>query len=502
MSSELRLHPLTILFEIGASLRQFAIPIVVLLFVGRTRSGEMNLVPALAVIVLGTLGALARYFAFRYRYGATELVVRSGFLVKNERHIPYDRIQNIDAVQNLAHRAMGVVSVQVQTGAGTAPEATLSVLPLSAVAEMRARVFGNRVASAPSAIAPAGTEAGAPGAVAAHPGRTLLHLSTDELLLAGFIENRGMVLVLGALGVITQVDPLLEAIQQRLAEWIPGIDWSALSASSLTDGRIILGIVAVVLALLFFVRLLSSVWAAVRLHDFRLTRAGDDLRVEYGLLTRVTATIPLRRVQTIAVHETLVHRMLGRAAVRVSTAGGGTGEAGRAEREWIAPIVERERMDALLGELQPGIDLAAIRWRGAHPRAFRRIATWSSFVALVLATVTAPFIELWAVPVALLLIARAIVRARVYVRNLGWGEVSEGVIVRAGWLRRITTFARYSRVQVVSVDESPLDRRAGMADVSVDTAAAGLVVPYLSRPDAVELRTLVGKRAEATAFTW
>ena len=35
--------------------------------------------------------------------------------------------------------------------------------------------------------------------------------------------------------------------------------------------------------------------AAARLYGFHLTRAGDELRTEYGLFTRVSATIPVRR---------------------------------------------------------------------------------------------------------------------------------------------------------------------------------------------------------------
>ena len=35
------------------------------------------------------------------------------------------------------------------------------------------------------------------------------------------------------------------------------------------------------------VRIVSMIWALVRLYDFRLTRVGEDLRSEYGLFTKV-----------------------------------------------------------------------------------------------------------------------------------------------------------------------------------------------------------------------
>ena len=57
---------------------------------------------------------------------------------------------------------------------------------------------------------------------------------------------------------------------------------------------------------LLLTRIFSVTWALIRLHDFRLTQQGDDLRAEYGLLTRVAATIPRRRIQTITIRESLL----------------------------------------------------------------------------------------------------------------------------------------------------------------------------------------------------
>ena len=94
-----------------------------------------------------------------------------------------------------------------------------------------------------------------------------------------------------------------------------------------------------VVVLLLVVRVLSMVWATVRLHGFRLTRAGEDLRIEYGLLTHIVATIPLRRIQTLTLREGPLHRLVGRVSARVDTAGG---EAGR-ERAAGSPVAGANR---------------------------------------------------------------------------------------------------------------------------------------------------------------
>ena len=511
-----RLHPLSVLFGIGNDLRQVAIPLIAVIFFSRSRPDEWRLMMPLLAVALTALAELVKYFSFSYRYDANDLVIRSGVFVRNERHIPYDRIQNIDAVQNLGHQLFGVLKVQVQTGAGTEPEATLSVLPREALDEMRMRAFAGR-ARAPHAVgAPitpdaadearppvAAPHAATPPAAAGTPvGRVLLTLPTRELLLSGFIDNRGLVLVLGAIGVLTQLDPLPDMAADRVADWIPGVTRADFSFARLTESRTVMLLAMGVALLLLLVRLISTLWAGVRLHDFQLSRHGDDLRLEYGLFTRVTATIPARRIQTIAVHETVLHRWLDRAAVRVTTAGGGTGGSGSAEREWLAPILRRSQLAPLLAELQSGARLDEITWRRPHPAAFARVAQRSGAMALVLAGASAFLIREWAITIAVILVTRALIRAHTHIRNLGWAAFDDVIIFRGGWLRRVTTIARFSRIQAVELVASPFDRRAGMAHVSADTAAAALGVAYLGTSDAHELKELVVTRAAGTAFTW
>ena len=98
----------------------------------------------LLFLIPTTIAALVRYLTFRVRYEGTELVISSGILFRNERHVPYARIQNLDAVRNIAHRLLGVAEVRVETGGGQAPEATISVLHETVFEEMRRRIFAGR----------------------------------------------------------------------------------------------------------------------------------------------------------------------------------------------------------------------------------------------------------------------------------------------------------------------------------------------------------------------
>jgi putative membrane protein len=505
-SSERRLHPLSVVFGIGQLMRQMIFPAIVALFLGRDSAA-----PQVIALVVGSLllvEPVLRYLTFRYRFDEHDLVIRDGVLFKTERHIPYDRIQNVDALQSLVHRVFGVVSVNIQTGSGAGAEASLSAISMRALEEIRSRVFAG-------ARAAGGMEAAAaePRSLTESPesGRTIGALRPAELMLAGLIESRGLFVVATILAYLSQAWE--SDFVQRITGWMPWLgDWAQRTAESSVQGAsvVALGVIgtAAFLVLLLVLRVLSAIWSVVRLYGFRVTQNGGDLRVEYGLLTRVVTTIPMRRIQYVVVDESLLHRLFGRAAVRVTTAGGGTAtegaSAGRGvERQWLAPILPRADVDALVALVQPGVALDA-PLHAAHPRGFRRAITVDTAVVAVLSVTLVPFLGWWALAVFGVLEARALIHARLLLRHLGWATTPTSVIFRGGSVRRYTASARFSRLQTVTYDESPFDRRTGMATVRVDTAGAGahLTMRYLPEADARALHTMLSGRAADTAFVW
>ena len=87
-----RLHPLSWMFVLIVQLKQFALPLILLLFTGR---GDRNALWPLIGVVLLAIYSIFQYFTYRYRVLDSELVVRSGVFQKSVRHIPFSRIQNV-----------------------------------------------------------------------------------------------------------------------------------------------------------------------------------------------------------------------------------------------------------------------------------------------------------------------------------------------------------------------------------------------------------------------
>ena len=530
MPSEYRLHPLSFLFGIGARMKGLALPLLFLLFTAG-RSGLGWQVWLLWLVIPYAIVAVGRALSFRYRYDEHELVIRTGFVFRNERHVPYARIQNVDGVQTIFHRLLKVVDVKVQTAGGNEPEATMSVLPVAAFEQMRRQVFDQRRqagADADQAGADHAGEAGDPAVeAAARPAvaaTTLLALSPRDLLTYGFVEGRGMV-VIGALfgllwefGMVDSFAPswwgladreiLSDEMRPRAAN--RGA-FRALARALYTRAENLFASVllaaATIAALLIVVRLLSMVWATIRLHGFTLTRQGDDLRTAYGLLTRVEATIPLRRIQTLTLRESPLHRLTGRTSARVDTAGGEAGQNAPPDRHWLAPIVATGELPALVRQVLPMVSLETLEWRGVHPRAVRRIVREGVMLSLLSQGLFAGWFGWWGLLSLVFLLPLSLLHARRAAAAIGWAVTDELVAFRSGWLWRQMTVAPYARVQAVGLHESPFDRRHGMARVRVDTAGAGdlshrVSIPFLDRDVARQLWQHLSHEAARRTFRW
>ena len=269
------------------------------------------------------------------------------------------------------------------------------------------------------------------------------------------------------------------------------------------DIAVVATLLGLFVVFLLVVRVLSVGWAIVRLYDFTLTRSGDELRTSCGLLTKVRGVVPMRRIQLVTSRQAPLQRAFDRVEVRVQTAGGDKDAS--PSREWLAPMLRRDAVGALLAEIVPGPGFDEMEWTPVDRRAaWRELRTSLRLIAvLVLACVW--FAPMITVVLAAVLVPLAILASRGRARAFGYALADDRVAWRSGWLWRSTSLARYSKVQAVSLGESPFDRRWKMASVSADTAGGGshrITIPYLPVADAHALFEKLGARVNKTAFRW
>lgn len=151
-------------------------------------------------------------------------------------------------------------------------------------------------------------------------------------------------------------------------------------------------------------------------------------------------------------------------------------------------------MTAPLDALAPWPDTVA--WRSISPKYYwLRLAVltvWTLAFA-VAATVAAFLVSPWLLLLTFAALVLGVLRAvfmRRSIRAWGYAERAEDLLVRHGLLVRRLSIVPYARMQFVDVTAGPLERAAGLATVTLHTAAAAsdASVPGLEAAEATRLR--------------
>ena len=313
------------MFIAGTHVKGLIFPAIAVLLFSRGAATMGYEIWGLIFIVPTLAASFIQQGVYTYRFGDEEMVIRNGVITKKERHIPYDRVHNVALVRNPLHRMLGVASVRVETASGGEPEAVMRVLSLDAVRELREHTLGRKRAAAAVPVedaqalaheaAPNGAAtAGVATAGAATDGAVLLHLPPGELVRLGLISNRGFIVLAAAVGLISQASwwdvdwqewaPYYARVREAGTGWVVWLDPGS------TAARVLAG-AALVLAVLVLMRLFSVAWHLVKYYGFTLQKKDEDLRSEYGLLTRVSTTVPAHRIQLLTAHSSLLHRWFG-----------------------------------------------------------------------------------------------------------------------------------------------------------------------------------------------
>lgn len=458
LRAEKRLHPMSWLFVLMQSLRQFILPLAALVFFGEGDREE--LLPLIGVGVL-VLISVWQYATYRYGIGTDRLVVRSGLFERGQRVIPFARIHNVTVQQNALHRMFGVAEVRLESAGGNKPEAQMRVLRLADALALEALVRHRGLAPEAAGRSDAANDAEPP----------LLHLPPGELLRLGLVSNRGMLLVGAGAAALSQFRP---KVLPNVVEHAGGqaFGWAREHSSTAFDIAL-LGL-ALFAFLVVLMRLLSLVLALLQYHGFTLRERGPRLTVERGLLSRVRASVARRRIQAWTLHEGLLHRLLRRRSLEVDTAGGAADQNNPRTFRELAPIATPAACDALVARLLPTAGWPSLPWTGLPRRNAWRVFVPGLLWNLAITLALTQRLGAWGL-LAMLWLPISAYTAWRSLGSMAYAVNDVLVAVREGWWSRTWRFAEIDKLQVLQQVRSPIDRMFGTTTLVFDTTGASVM---------------------------
>ena len=389
----LRTHPLTGVVQ-GAL---WAAAAVFGLFSSMGAGGWEGLSPILSGLIALVAGLLfgmgvgfLTWMFTRYVIDGSELRINSGVITKSSRRIPYERIQSVDIAEPIVARVLGLAELRIEMAGGKNSRTSLRFLKLADAGALR---------------------------------RVLLDRAHGEATAEAPDEQRSVITVVPPMriiiGTVLSLDFLLAALGSVVVV-----------AAAVWDGNFF-GLLAGIIPLVSWLAQIVG-RRVIQQWDFTLSRGERGLRIERGLLSRTSQTIPYDRVQGIAIKEPLVWRRLGWQRLEVDVAGyasQGSESEGDNANSTLLPISDAPLANAIIAELLPGADPAI------DDRTYASRRAW------------------WFAPIGF--------RYRWVAANASTFVASEG------WIQRTTSIVPHHKTQSVELRQGPIQRRLGVATIEV-----------------------------------
>jgi putative membrane protein len=362
--------------------------------------GEQDVV-WLVLVALGVVFGVIHWLVTRWAFDGATLRIETGLVRRDSQQLPVARIQAVDLVAPFVARIFGLAELRIRV-AGAKSAHHLSYLSVPVATDLRARLLATHHGLDQSVPEP-----GEHPVAVVPPARLL-----GSVLVSG--RTLGAVVYVAALVAVTTVSHAAAA---------------ALAGS----------------LLVYLVGIGQGIWR--RFNDqyrFTVAVAPDGIRVRRGLLSTVSETIPIRRVQAVRQIEPLLWRLFGWCRLEVDLAGvpghGRTGGTGRITKA-LLPVGSHDTADYLrhvvIGPIEPS--------RSRPPR-------------------------------------RASLKAPLSYHFLAAGHDDTLAVAVTGRVQKVTCWVPLEKAQSIRRVQGPVQRALELATVHVDVPGRQVGAKFRDRP--------------------
>lgn len=435
------------------------------------------------IFVLSMIGFFLSWRFTRYRLTPQTVQLHTGIIFRQRREVRLDRVQAVDLRQPLLARIVGLAELKFEAADGGSSAMALEFIKRDEAEALRREIMGRA----------SGIQSGVDHDIVADShARAAENLATDPAdpsdSLGQALPDDGRDLALEGDGaVVGKVDTgrsgMHEAPERVMLQVPAGrLIGSVLLGTGMTTLVVAAISLGVVLGVIWWfngqelppeatrgvllgsipvgISSVGAVWSQFNSgYNFTVATASDGLRLRYGLLETSQQTVPPGRVQAIKVYQPLLWRPFGWHRVVVNVAGyGNLSEATDAKKSMVLPVGPFEDVLRVLSIVAPdpgvreGEDAAEVIRTGVvgfgEDHGYRH----------------SPRSARWVDPLTW---RRNAVRA-----------TQTMVLIRGGRLSRRLVLMPHDRLQSISVEQGPLERRLGLANVNMHSTT-GPVAPRL-----------------------
>ncbi|MDN5770629.1 MAG: PH domain-containing protein [Microlunatus sp.] len=294
-----------------------------------------------AILMVAALAGFLTWYFTRYVIDDEELRIETGAIFKNSKRVPFERVQSVDIIQQLAARIFGLAELRIEVGTGDST-IKLRYLTRGQAASLRdyllSRAHGDRVSRRepgstvlPSALTDLGVE-----------DQPLVTVGPQRLV-GSFLLSSEFLVSIAMLIVVLVVTTAFGVVAFALAALIP----------------LAIGLVSMIGRRVF------------QMFNFTLAQSARGVRVTRGLFNLTSQSIPVNRIQGVRIIQPILWRRFGWYRVDVNVLGYGSAEGSDNDTNAtsvLVPAADARDLDITLSRILPGFDLSAVELHSSPRR--------------------------------------------------------------------------------------------------------------------------------------
>jgi len=121
-------------------------PFLILMLFGESKEGKVNRyeILAMGLLVFTIIGAVFRFLYFRFYIEDAKLIIKHGWLKKETKVIPLERIQTVNIEQGPLHQLLNIVKLSIDTAGSEKAEAKIDALHKTMAEALRMRLIADK----------------------------------------------------------------------------------------------------------------------------------------------------------------------------------------------------------------------------------------------------------------------------------------------------------------------------------------------------------------------
>lgn len=454
-----RQHPLWILYQIGLSVKEVIVPVLIF-FVFNFRNEalwvKLGSIALILYIIFRIISILFQWKNHTYLFTDKNLEISEGRFIAHKKYITLNRIQSHQQQTSFLHRLLHLTSLSLITGTSSDNAVIKFEMITSEEAERIKRIIQERKTDTPEA-------ANDFHEMQAQERKLHYQISSGEIFVIALTSVYVIAIFPILASIYFKVDELftLDAIVSRVFSFLIG-SWLMIAIS--------------LLVIVVFAISSGVIITYLRFGNYQVSSDKKQIYISRGILNKTFYTIPREKINGIIIEKSIPRRFFKIVKVKVVSLGDLFDES-EVETDTLFPFIREGKLKQLLPEILPSFKLQEEMHDLPKQALFVNLIQPSYLLVIVTFLVFFFWPEFWFVPViyAFSLIFYRIAKTyqAKYVQVEKWIQFQTGVLFTEIFL------TKREKIDELEVSQSWIEQKLGLATITITSRAKPIHVSTL-----------------------